>query len=87
MFRISQKEIKMDSTQFVAIRLAVQGNGVVPYNVAVGTTVGDLKKIANLNPHLEIRIDGDKVEDTRTFTPEDEGTAVIGTKAVKGGIA
>lgn len=77
----------MDSSQFVAIRLAVQGNGAVPYNVAVGTTVGELKKIANLNPHLEIRIGGDKVDDSRAFTAEDEGTAVIGTKAVKGGNA
>jgi len=69
----------------VTLRLAVQGNGVVEYKVAEGTTVGELRDMANLNPHLEIRVGGNKVDDDFAFDADNEGAPVVGTQPVKGG--
>jgi hypothetical protein len=68
----------------IAIKLAVQGNGSVTFNVAEYTTVGELKELAQMNPHLEIRINGEPVNDDRVV---ENGETVIATQAVKGGIS
>ena len=68
----------------VNVRLAIQGNGVVPYPVPEGTTVAQLRELMQLNPSLEIRIGGNVVSDEAVI---DDGDLVIGTQPVKGGIA
>lgn len=67
----------------ITIRVAIQGDGVHPYNVPLGTTVAQLREIAQINEHLEFRINGETV--SNDFVVAD-GTTVIGTQPVKGGI-
>jgi hypothetical protein len=69
---------------FITIKLAVQGNGSIPYRVHEDTTIGELKELAKMNPHLEIRVNSETVDDD--FVVKD-GATVIATQPVKGGVA
>lgn len=69
----------------IIVKLAILGDGVHEYNVPEGTTVAQLKEIADINPHLQFRIGGEMTTDETVIpNPEVEGeaTTVVATKNV-----
>jgi hypothetical protein len=70
----------------VTIKIAIQGDGVVTKNFPEGTTLGEIRRILNLNPSLEFRLGGNPVDDDFEIDEEAEGSYLIGAQDAKGGI-
>lgn len=70
----------------VEIKLALQGDGVKVIEFDSGTTLGELKRILDLNPSLEFRVASEIVGDD--FLVDSVGEVpLVGTRDAKGGIA
>jgi hypothetical protein len=73
---------RRDTMSEITVQLAILGNGCVPYRVAEGTTVGQLRDLMKLNPSLQVIINNDVVGDNTVL---EENQLVIGAQPVKGG--
>jgi hypothetical protein len=74
-------------SDFVTINLAIQGEAVKPIDFPINSTLAEVKVLKNLPSGLEYRIQGESIEDDFTFTEDELGVYLIGTKDAKGGIA
>jgi hypothetical protein len=74
-------------SEFVTINLAIQGDAVKPINVPSNSTLAEVKVLNSLPSTLEFRIKGESIDDDFTFTEDEAGVYLIGTRDAKGGIA
>jgi len=73
-------------SESVRIKLVVMGNGAISLNVPAGMTVAELRELQNINPDIEIRINGTTVDDNFVINENLNGSTFIGATNVKGGV-